>query len=133
MAAVYEQAHDKREPAGVRGPQAFQDRAGGRGGDGSFGGPGVSGRQPLGDVRFRFGKLAFPALHRAAVRATSSGVFAAVEDGRVHLRKVTLVRDMGTRVEVNDGVRDGDRVIMNPPVNIPDGQAVNAHVVEPPK
>jgi RND family efflux transporter MFP subunit len=58
---------------------------------------------------------------------------AVVEDGTVHLRKITLVRDLGTSVEASDGVRDGDQVILNPPVNITDGQAVSPRVVAPPK
>jgi RND family efflux transporter MFP subunit len=58
---------------------------------------------------------------------------AVVEDGRVHIRKVMLVRDMGTTVEVSDGVKDGDQVILNPPVNIIDDQAVTPRVVTPPK
>ncbi|MBO0752985.1 MAG: efflux RND transporter periplasmic adaptor subunit, partial [Bradyrhizobiaceae bacterium] len=57
---------------------------------------------------------------------------AVVEHDRVHIRKVALVRDMGTAVEVNDGVRDGDHVILNPPVNITEGQTVNARIVTPP-
>jgi RND family efflux transporter MFP subunit len=58
---------------------------------------------------------------------------AVVEDGRVHIRKVTLVRDMGTTVEVSEGVKDGDQVILNPPVNIAEDQAVTPRVVTPPK
>jgi RND family efflux transporter MFP subunit len=58
---------------------------------------------------------------------------AVVEKGRVHIRKVTLVRDMGTAVDVSEGVKDGDQVILNPPVNIAEGQMVNPRVVAPPK
>jgi RND family efflux transporter MFP subunit len=58
---------------------------------------------------------------------------AVVEADHVHIRKVNLVRDMGTTVEVSEGVKDGDHVILNPPINITDGQAVNARVVTPPK
>jgi RND family efflux transporter MFP subunit len=58
---------------------------------------------------------------------------AVVEHSRVHIRKVTLVRDMGTTVEVSEGVRDGDQVIMNPPVNIAEGQTVTPRVVALPK
>jgi hypothetical protein len=47
---------------------------------------------------------------------------AVVEAGHVHFRKVTLVRDMGTTVEVSEGLKDGDRVILNPPANIAEGQ-----------
>jgi hypothetical protein len=46
---------------------------------------------------------------------------------------VTLVRDRGTTVEVSEGVKDGDQVILNPPINIADGQTVKAHVATPPK
>jgi RND family efflux transporter MFP subunit len=58
---------------------------------------------------------------------------AVVERNRVHIRKVTLVRDMGTTVEVSEGVKNGDQVIMNPPVNIAEGQTVAPRVVAPPK
>jgi RND family efflux transporter MFP subunit len=58
---------------------------------------------------------------------------AVVDEGRVHLRKVTLVRDMGTTVEVSEGVKDGDQVVLNPPVNLAEGQAVTPRVVAPPK
>jgi RND family efflux transporter MFP subunit len=58
---------------------------------------------------------------------------AVVEHNRVHLRKVTMVRDMGTTVEVSEGVKDGDQVVMNPPVNITEGQTVAPRQVAPPK
>jgi RND family efflux transporter MFP subunit len=58
---------------------------------------------------------------------------AVVEDGVVHLRKIALVRDLGTMIEANEGVRDGDQVILNPPVNITEGQAVSPRPVSPPK
>jgi RND family efflux transporter MFP subunit len=49
---------------------------------------------------------------------------AVVEDGKAEFRKVRETRDMGTQVEVDAGVQAGDRVILNPPVNLPDGGAV---------
>jgi RND family efflux transporter MFP subunit len=49
---------------------------------------------------------------------------AVVEDGVAHIRHVTVVRDFGTTVEVSDGVKDGDQVILNPPVDLTDGQKV---------
>ena len=33
---------------------------------------------------------------------------AVVEDGVAHIRKISLVRDLGTSVEVNAGVSKGD-------------------------
>jgi RND family efflux transporter MFP subunit len=50
---------------------------------------------------------------------------AVVENGRVHFRKVTIARDLGTTVELRDGVRDGDQVVSNPPVDLADGGKVN--------
>jgi hypothetical protein len=47
-----------------------------------------------------------------------------VKDGKAELRKVRVTRDLGTRVEVDTGVKWGDQVILNPPVNLVDGSKV---------
>ena len=52
---------------------------------------------------------------------------AAIENGVVHMRKVTIARDFGTQVEVSDGLKDGDQVILNPSVNLADGSKAEAH------
>ena len=52
---------------------------------------------------------------------------AAIENGIVHMRKVTIARDLGTQVEVTDGLKDGDQVILNPSVNLAEGSKVEAH------
>ncbi len=44
---------------------------------------------------------------------------AVVKDGKAEIRKVRVTRDLGTRVEVDTGVKWGDQVILNPPVNAP--------------
>jgi RND family efflux transporter MFP subunit len=49
---------------------------------------------------------------------------AVAENGVVHLRKVTIVRDLGKEVEVNSGVKGGDQVILNPAVDLVDGSKV---------
>jgi RND family efflux transporter MFP subunit len=49
---------------------------------------------------------------------------AVVEDGKAEIRKVRETRDMGTRVEVDAGVKAGDQVILNPPVTLVDGSKV---------
>jgi RND family efflux transporter MFP subunit len=46
---------------------------------------------------------------------------AVLENGTVHIRKVSVTRDLGTEVEVNDGVAQGDQVVLNPPVDLVDG------------
>ena len=49
---------------------------------------------------------------------------AVVEDGAANIRKINAVRELGTEVEVDDGVRAGDKVILNPPVNLGQGSKV---------
>ena len=47
-----------------------------------------------------------------------------VENGVVHSRKITEVRDLGTEVEVSDGVKPGDQVVLSPPVDLEDGSKI---------
>ncbi|MDR3467388.1 MAG: efflux RND transporter periplasmic adaptor subunit [Xanthobacteraceae bacterium] len=49
---------------------------------------------------------------------------AVVEDGVARLRNITTVRDFGTSVEVSAGVTAGDRVILNPQIDLTDGRKV---------
>ncbi len=49
---------------------------------------------------------------------------AVVENDQAGLRKITVARDFGTTVEVIDGLATGDQVVLNPMVNLADGQAV---------
>jgi RND family efflux transporter MFP subunit len=49
---------------------------------------------------------------------------AVIEDGTAHIRKVSVTRDLGTQVEVGDGVKQGDQVIVNPPVSLIEGSKV---------
>jgi RND family efflux transporter MFP subunit len=49
---------------------------------------------------------------------------AVVENGVVHFRKIEVVRDFGTEVEVSNGVAAGDKVILNPGVGLVDGARV---------
>jgi multidrug efflux pump subunit AcrA (membrane-fusion protein) len=50
---------------------------------------------------------------------------AVVNDGKAQIRKVRETRDMGTQVEVDAGIKAGDQVILNPPVNLREGRAVH--------
>jgi RND family efflux transporter MFP subunit len=47
-----------------------------------------------------------------------------VENGIVHSRKITEVRDLGTEIEVSDGVNPGEQVVLTPPVDLGDGAKV---------
>jgi RND family efflux transporter MFP subunit len=51
---------------------------------------------------------------------------ATIENGVVRMHKVSIVRDDGTQVEVSDGLKDGDQVILNPSVNLAEGDKVEA-------
>jgi RND family efflux transporter MFP subunit len=50
---------------------------------------------------------------------------AVIEDGKAEIRKVRVTRDLGTQVEVDGGVKPGDRVILNPPVTLVEGGNVH--------
>jgi RND family efflux transporter MFP subunit len=47
-----------------------------------------------------------------------------VENDVAHSRKITEIRDLGTEVEVSDGVKQGDQVVLSPPVDLEDGSKV---------
>jgi Oxidoreductase family, NAD-binding Rossmann fold/Barrel-sandwich domain of CusB or HlyD membrane-fusion len=49
---------------------------------------------------------------------------AVVSSGKAEMRKVRVKRDLGARVEVDAGINAGDQVILNPPVNLVDGNKV---------
>jgi RND family efflux transporter MFP subunit len=53
---------------------------------------------------------------------------AVMEGGTAHIRKVSVTRDLGAQVEVDDGVAQGEQVIINPPVTLVDGSKVRPRV-----
>jgi RND family efflux transporter MFP subunit len=55
---------------------------------------------------------------------------ALVERGVARIHRITEVRDLGTTVEVSEGVKEGDQVILNPAVNLTNGQKVQVRAVE---
>lgn len=55
---------------------------------------------------------------------------AVVENGIAHLHKIVITADYGTEVELSEGVKNGDAVILQPPVNLTDGDKVQT-IVEP--
>jgi hypothetical protein len=52
---------------------------------------------------------------------------AVVKNGVVHMQKISIARDFGTQVEVHDGVKPGDQVILNPMLSLTEGSRVSAH------
>ena len=47
------------------------------------------------------------------------------EDGTVKLKKIVIGRDLGTSLEITDGITADDQVIINPSDSLGDGQKVN--------
>jgi hypothetical protein len=47
-----------------------------------------------------------------------------VENGIAHLRKIAITTDYGTEVEINEGIKNRDLVILQPPVNPAEGDKV---------
>jgi RND family efflux transporter MFP subunit len=54
---------------------------------------------------------------------------AVVKDGKAEIRTVRVARDLGTRVEVDAGLKAGERVILNPPVTLVDGSKVQPRLL----
>ena len=63
-------------------------------------------------------------IHLARQGRRPLAVAGVVENGVVHLHKVTVVRDLGQEVEINSGVKQGDQVILNPAVDLAEGNKV---------
>jgi hypothetical protein len=60
-----------------------------------------------------------------AIIFNRNGIQVAVaEDGVASIRKVLVARDLGTKVELQGGVKQGDLVILNPPIGLMDGSKV---------
>jgi RND family efflux transporter MFP subunit len=49
---------------------------------------------------------------------------ALVDNGTVHLQRISIARDFGKEVEVQQGLKAGDRVVLNPMVDLTDGKKV---------
>jgi RND family efflux transporter MFP subunit len=51
---------------------------------------------------------------------------AVVEHGTAHFHRISVTRDLGTEVEVGDGVKQGDLVMINPPVTLIEGSKIQS-------
>jgi len=61
----------------------------------------------------------------AAIVFDAQGVYVfVVQDGMARQHKITEIRDLGTEMEVSQGVKPGDLVVINPPVDLEDGAKV---------
>jgi multidrug efflux pump subunit AcrA (membrane-fusion protein) len=46
-------------------------------------------------------------------------------DGTVHLKKIKIAKDLGTELDIADGIEADDQIIVNPSDSLADGQKVN--------
>ena len=53
-----------------------------------------------------------------------------LENGVVRWHKITEIRDLGTEMEVSEGVKAGDLVVVNPPVDLEDGKKVKIRTAD---
>jgi RND family efflux transporter MFP subunit len=58
-------------------------------------------------------------------RAQGTQVAVVTQKGTVHLKSVTLGRDLGTSMEILSGIDSDDSIILNPPDSIGEGDVVN--------
>ncbi|HEY9870680.1 MAG TPA: efflux RND transporter periplasmic adaptor subunit [Candidatus Obscuribacterales bacterium] len=49
-----------------------------------------------------------------------------VNDGKAHYQKVAIGRDFGDEVELRAGIAQGDTIVVSPPVDLREGEAVSA-------
>jgi RND family efflux transporter MFP subunit len=82
----------------------------------------------FGEVHFAVGsgvnKVTIP-VNTMLFRAEGAQVAVVGPDGKVHLRPINIGRDYGTTLEVLDGILPSDKVVVNPPDSLEDGQQVN--------
>jgi RND family efflux transporter MFP subunit len=70
----------------------------------------------------------------AVMFRTANLQVAAVDDTQhVHLKNITAGRDFGTEIEVLAGLSPTDRLVVNPPDSIADGQQVRVQQTPPPQ
>ncbi len=81
------------------------------------------------EVRFRL-TSATPAVlipsNDAIIRAAGTLVATITPQNTIHYTKVTLGRDYGTRIEVLNGLADGQRIVDNPSDALTEGEKVEA-------
>ncbi len=81
--------------------------------------------------------IAIPRSHPSVVIPAEALIFnqhglqvATVEGDAAKLHTVTIGRDFGTTVELNDGLQGGEQVVLSPPSNLEDGSKVKAKPAE---
>jgi hypothetical protein len=60
-------------------------------------------------------------------RSEGAAVGVVKQDNTVDIRKIKIGRDLGTKLEITQGLKSDDRVIINPSDSLGSGQRVQIH------
>jgi membrane fusion protein, multidrug efflux system len=88
----------------------------------------------FGEVHFKVGnnvdKVTVP-VNAMLFRSQGAQVAVVDPEGKIQLRQINIGRDFGTSLEILGGVSATDRVVINPPDSLEDGQQVNVAASSP--
>lgn len=88
-----------------------------------------------GQVRFDLPQTA-PSVLISANALVPSGTeqqVVVVQAGKIHFQPITVGRDFGSNLEVTQGLKGGEMLVINPGENLTEGLAVNTKAIEAPK
>ena len=81
----------------------------------------------------RRGKVLTVPANTLLFRAEGPRIGVVDANGHVHLAEITVGRDLGKTIEISAGLQPADRVILNPPDSLAEGDQVDASESLPPK
>jgi RND family efflux transporter MFP subunit len=88
-----------------------------------------------GQVRFKLPQTA-PTVLISANALVPSGTeqkVAMVQDGKIHYQNIVVSRDFGANLEVSQGLKGGEMLVINPGENLTEGLEVGTKLAEAPK
>ena len=88
-----------------------------------------------GQVRFKLPQTA-PSILISANALVPSGTeqkVAMVQDGKIHYQNIVVSRDFGSNLEVTQGLKGGEMLVINPGENLTEGLEVDTKIAEAPK
>jgi len=56
-----------------------------------------------------------------------------VQDGKIHFQPITVTRDFGSNLEVSQGLKGGEMLVINPSEDLTEGLAVDTKLAQAPK
>ncbi|MGI4864885.1 MAG: efflux RND transporter periplasmic adaptor subunit [Janthinobacterium lividum] len=88
-----------------------------------------------GQVRFDLPQTALTVIisANALVPSGTEQKVVMVQDGKIHFQPITVSRDFGSSLEVTQGLKGGEMLVINPGENLTEGLAVDTKVAEAPK